>query len=413
MKDAILIDTSVLIDDPESVKKFSDTQILIPIYVIMELDLLKDKKASVSHLARKSSNLILEEIEKGNIEIVSHEGEVNMKSLDKASEIRYIDILILKTAEKYKQIYNLKVVTKDVNLRILCAGIGVEAEDYICDSPKAMVIETITRIEPSSEAENSLVKSYWEGSQSVELGKTFPVNHFIFYERDDKKFLFRNGKKGLIAVDKKKVTTEKVKPRNLEQTAALELLLNPEIKLVCLFGKAGTGKTFLALASAIHQNNLYHKILLSKPVVDVGSGIGFLPGTLSEKMEPWMQSFFDNLDQIDPLWEMNDRFMEKNRIEVQPINSIRGRSLKNSFMIIDEAQNLSRHEIKSIITRAAEGTKVVLLGDVSQIDNPYLDEKSNGLVYVSERMRGQEIFGCVSLSKSERSSLSDLAADLL
>ena len=151
----------------------------------------------------------------------------------------------------------------------------------------------------------------------------------------------------------------------------LDLLMDSEIELVALLGKAGTGKTYLALASALEQTALYHRILLSKPVVDVGKGIGFLPGSMSEKMEPWMQSFFDNLDQINPMWDTSpigmeagskETFLEKNQIEIQPIHSIRGRSLKQAYMIIDEAQNLTKHEIKSIITRAAEGTKVVLLG---------------------------------------------------
>lgn len=415
MVKAALLDTSVLIYDPDSIVTFAEKcHVLIPIYVIMELDVLKDKKSHISHLARKSSNLILKEIEKGRVSVVSHEGEVNMKALDKASEIRYIDILILKTAEKYNSEYDLSVITKDTNLRILCSGIGISAEDYICEVPlKNQLTESITQFDPSAESESHLIKAYWEGAVTDEISLSYPPNHYLYFERGDKQYLFRNGAGALFAVDKKKVSTEKIKPRNLEQTAALDLLLNPSIKLVALLGKAGTGKTFLTLAAAVHQKHLYHKILLSKPVVDVGNGIGFLPGTLSEKMEPWMQSFFDNLDQIDPFWEMSENFLEKNRIEVQPINSIRGRSLKNSFMIIDEAQNLTKHEIKSIITRAAEGTKVVLLGDPYQIDNPYLDDKSNGLVYVVERMRGQGIFGCMSLHKSERSGLSDLAADLL
>lgn len=415
MADAVLIDTSVLIYDPDSIVAFADKSlVLIPIYVIMELDVLKDKKSHISHLARKSSHLILSEIEKGRVLVVSHEGEINMSALDKASEIRYIDILILKTAEKYKTEYSLRVITKDTNLRILCSSIDIPAEDYICVAPhKNQLTESITRFDPSFETESQLVKAYWEGSVTNEISLNYPPNHYLFFEREDKQYLYRNGTGSLHAVDKKKVFTEKIKPRNLEQTAALDLLLNPSVKLVALLGKAGTGKTFLALAAAIHQRHMYQKILLSKPVVDMGNGIGFLPGTLAEKMEPWMQSFFDNLDQIEPFWEMNDNFLEKNRIEVQPINSIRGRSLKNSFMIIDEAQNLTKHEIKSIITRAAEGTKVVLLGDPYQIDNPYLDDKSNGLVYVVERMRGQTIFGNMSLHKSERSSLSDLAADIL
>ena len=242
-------------------------------------------------------------------------------------------------------------------------------------------------------------------------------NQHFFYERGEKLFLFKYSEYGAIPVRRNELRAGKIKPRNLEQSCALDLLLDDEIKLVALLGKAGTGKTFLTLACALQKTNKYQRILLSKPVIDVGKGIGFLPGGVGEKMEPWMQSFFDNLEQINPFWDMgaegSESFLDKNHIEIQPINTIRGRSLKNAYMIIDEAQNLTKHEIKSIITRAADGTKVILLGDPHQIDNPYLDEKSNGLVYVLERMKNEPIFGATELHKSERSELSDIAADLL
>jgi PhoH-like ATPase len=271
---------------------------------------------------------------------------------------------------------------------------------------------------------SQMMTSYWSGPvrAPTELHTPYHENQYVYFiDNHEKTHLFQFKEDTFFPIDKK-IRTQKAKPRNLEQMACLDLLLDPEIELVALLGKAGTGKTFLALASALEQQNLYHRILISKPTVDVGKGIGFLPGSMGEKMEPWMQSFFDNLDQIDPMWDTNpigmeagskETFLEKSRIEIQPIHSIRGRSLKKAFMIIDEAQNLTKHEIKSIVTRAAEGTKVVLLGDPHQIDNPYLNERSNGLVYLVERMLGQSIFGCMTLHKSERSSLSDITADLL
>jgi len=420
----ILLDTSVLIHDPNCVFKFSDEySILIPIYVIMELDVLKDKdKNNVAYLARKASNNILKLMKDKNIKIISCEDQLSIKTLDNAHDVRYVDLLILQTAinELKSSDEDLKLLTKDVNLRIISKSMGVCSEDYTnTEVEENNVYKGIREIVISERLMSRLHKSYWQGlvhlTEDEYVDLSCKENEYVHYtDMNNKTHLFQFVENGLKAVDK--VRTDKVKPRNVEQRASLDLLLNSDIQLVCLLGKAGTGKTFLALASAIAQSNLYTKILLSKPVVDIGRGIGFLPGSMSEKLEPWMQSFFDNLDQIEPTWDMiedQSTLLEKMNIEIQPIHSIRGRSLKNAFMIIDEAQNLTKHEIKTIITRSAEGTKVVLLGDPYQIDHPYLSEKDNGLVYVIEKFKNKSIFGCVSLTKSERSKLSDLASDLL
>ena len=429
MTKAVLLDTSVLIHDPTSMTSFEDdTEVLIPIYVIMELDVLKDtpkrEKSHVAHLARQASNLILELQPQGKVKVVSHDGEISIRALDRANQIRYVDLLILQTAIHLKDDYDLTLVSRDINLRIICESVGVKSEDFTSDtSTETLSGIGLKEFVPDVVLMNQLVKSYWQGAVRLphEFDVEFHENQYAwFLAPGEKKHLFQHKEGSLFNVDK--VRTERAKPRNLEQRAALDALLDQDIELVCLLGKAGTGKTFLALAAALEQAHTYQRILLSKPVVDVGKGIGFLPGSLSEKLEPWMQSFFDNLDQINPLWDAGpmggemgtkEGFLEKNQIEIQPIHSIRGRSLKQAFMIIDEAQNLTKHEIKSIITRAAEGTKVVLLGDPYQIDHPYLTKQSNGLVYVIERMLGQSLFACVSLHKSERSTLSDIAADLL
>lgn len=429
MQQAVILDTSVLIHDPMSISSFEeDIKVLIPIFVIMELDVLKDSKnrdkSHVSHLARQASKLILEMQQAGTLEVVSHEGAVNIKALDRAAQIRYVDLLILQTAIFYKEMYSLTLYSNDVNLRIITETAGIPAKELLTGTEnKAYEDVGLKEIVPDHAFTTELIESYWRGPARLPVSFETPINenqYVWFMDSNQKRHLFQHKENTLFPVDK--VFTEKAKPRNFEQRAALDLLLDPDVELVCLLGKAGTGKTFLALAAALEQASSYHKILLSKPVVDVGNGIGFLPGSMAEKMEPWMQSFFDNLDQLNPMWDVSpmgadqgaqEIFLEKNNIEIQPIHSIRGRSLKQSFMIIDEAQNLTKHEIKSIITRAAEGTKVVLLGDPYQIDHPYLNERSNGLVYVIERMMGQSIFGCMSLHKSERSSLSDIAADLL
>lgn len=428
---AVLLDTSVLIHDPESIYHYEGYMVLIPIYVVMELDILKDsfkrEKNNVAHLARKASNIILKEMgeEDPFVKVVSHEDDVDLKVLDQANDTRYFDLLILKTAIEQKTKYeSFKLISKDVNLRIICNSVEVSSEDFHADRKEDDVGASLLEIVPDKKLESQIQTSYWEGAirfseEEYPYLRNLHENQYILFSSMDtgKSHLFCY-KEGALCNVNKKLRVEKAKPRNIEQTACLDLLLDPEIQLVAVLGKAGTGKTFLALASALEQKQLYTKILLSKPVVDVGKGIGFLPGSLSEKLEPWMQSFFDNLDQIHPMWDTEieidkENFLDKCNIEIQPIHSIRGRSLKNAFMIIDEAQNLTKHEIKSIITRAGDGTKVILLGDPYQIDHPYLDRKSNGLVHVIERMRNQKIFGCVELHKSERSSLSDITADLL
>lgn len=427
---AVLLDTSILIHDPESVNSYGDTKVLIPIFVVMELDLLKDapkrEKGHVSHLARKASALILSKIEANdkNLEIVSLGDEINLKDLDQASRIRYVDLLILRTAMEQNEKYSdFTLVSKDVNLRIICESVGLKSEDYNIDRPDNLNVGMI-EVVPDEKLERIIPSSYWQGAIRYEdsmsyIGELYENRyvHFISHTTDKTHlFIYKDGSLSNV---NKKLRVERAKPRNIEQVACLDLLLDPEVQLVAILGKAGTGKTFLALAAALEQQASYNKILLSKPVVDVGKGIGFLPGSMDEKLEPWMQSFFDNLDQINPYWDIrrseDDRgeLLDKCNIEIQPIHSIRGRSLKSAFMIIDEAQNLTKHEIKSIITRAAEGTKVVLLGDPYQIDHPYLDSKSNGLVHVIERMKNQPIFGCMELHKSERSTLSDITADLL
>lgn len=427
----IVLDTSVLIHDPECIKSFDrDTEIVIPIFVVMELDVLKDgtrkDKINVARQARQASSSILKHIESGRVTIESASEKLDIRSLDQASSFRYVDLLILKTVIALREKNpdkKVKLLSKDVNLRILCESEGVSSEDYISEIHSFdELYRGMREIKPCHDLANMLTRSYYEGSVRV-TDEIFERHSFIENEyvtckinKKDHLFIYRDGALSVVEKD----FSLRVKPRNPEQRACLDLLLDPEIQLVALVGKAGTGKTFLSLAAALAQTHSYQKILLSKPVVDVGQGVGFLPGSLKEKLEPWMQSFFDNLDQIDPLWDADSygedpqaSYLEKNHIEIQPIHSIRGRSLKGAFMIIDEVQNLSAHEVKSIITRAAEGTKVILLGDPYQIDSPYLDEKSNGLTHVIEKMKGHSIFGTLMLHKSERSSLSDIAADLL
>jgi PhoH-like ATPase len=308
----------------------------------------------------------------------------------------------------------------------LAEGEGLIAEDY--ETNKVLVSEVYKGFRDLGE-EPSSAELY---IPDIEVQATDWVddpieNEFFISSSDEKQFLSRNKMGVLVPVDKD--FNVSLSPRNIEQRMALDILLDPTIKLICLVGKAGTGKTILALAGALSQlHSPYEKIMLSKPIIDMGNSIGFLPGELDDKLAPWMESYFDNLSQLIPSKtkiQVGGKYstskdvphwrylIDTGAIVMQPINSIRGRSISDAFMIIDEAQNLTPHEVKTLITRAAEGTKVILMGDPFQVDNPFLDRNSNGLTYVCEKMKGAKIFGAVFFSKGVRSELAEEAATRL
>ena len=439
-----VLDTSVLIHDPECLKGFRNTHVAIPIFCVMELDDLKDnrKKFEVASCARLAARKISELRELGSLNdpegvfdpetgttyYVAQNGG-GVEALKATGSTRHMDLLILEAAlgmqEKHPD-KNTVLITKDVNLRILADAEGLIAEDYDRDKvPLSELYKGVTLVESF---DNDLVaKAYYDSdcltAEAAELSGLMP-NEFVVFDNGEVRHLFRNTESGQLKVVPKTFRGTGITPRNFEQRMALDLLLDPEIQLVTMVGKAGTGKTFLALAAALAQmgpDSTYDSILLSKPTLAMGhSEIGFLPGTLEEKMEPWMQSFFDNFDQLitteparkggEKNWEY---LLHMGAVKLQTIHTIRGRSIPNSLMFIDEAQNLTPHEIKTIITRAAEGTKVVLSGDPYQCDSRFLDQHSNGLTYVTERMKDQPRFGTVFIRSGVRSELSDLAATLL
>ena len=315
-------------------------------------------------------------------------------------------------------------MSKDLNLRLLAEGEGLIAEDY--ETNKVLVSEVYKGFRDIGEQEDSQQLYIPNTTIKAEDWVEDPLfNEFYVSHCGKKDFLCRNHRGVLLPVDKE--FSVSLTPRNIEQRMALDILLDKEVKLVCLIGKAGTGKTILALAGALAQlHTEYDKILLSKPIIDMGNSIGFLPGELDEKLAPWMESYFDNLSQLIPSktkmqvgkYSSKDvphwrYLLDTGAVVMQPINSIRGRSISHSFMIIDEAQNLTPHEVKTLITRAAEGTKVVLMGDPFQVDNGFLDRNSNGLTYVCEKMKGAKIFGSVFFSQGVRSELAEEAATRL
>ncbi len=452
MDTAYVVDTSVLVHDPRALNAFRKTTVAIPIFVVMELDDLKNnRRFEVAAAARIASRFISALREFGNLSgeagvrhpdlgttfhIIS-DGNGGVEHLSHRTTERSMDLLILASALALKQrgLYKRVVlISKDVNLRILADFEGLDAEDYETDRVQLSDLYTGYRI---LDRQSVPAADEW-GDDSVldprelELDDLNP-NEYVVVRNGPSERLWRHhpasGQLEPVPVEFREVSD--VQPRNLEQRMAIDLLLDPNVKLVTLIGKAGTGKTFLALAAALAQvqkgrrRRAYDRILLSKPVVSMGQDIGYLPGDFDTKMQPWMTSFFDNFDQLimsdngasnkgasrdAKNWEY---LFHSRQLEVQAIHTIRGRSISSAFMLIDEAQNLTPHEVKTVITRAAEGTKVVLAGDPYQVDNHFLDQHSNGLVYVTERLKSSPITGTVFFSRGERSELAELAATQL
>ncbi|HOP39725.1 MAG TPA: PhoH family protein, partial [Geobacteraceae bacterium] len=317
------------------------------------------------------------------------------------------------------------LVTKDTNLRIKADAIGLDAEDY--ESDKVDITELYTgssEIEVSSEAVDRFYGQGWveapenlQPNQYVVMRDAGNASHTALakYQAAMNRLspVIKTGKEGVWSIH----------PRNREQACALDALLDDSIKIVTLVGKAGTGKTLLAIAAGLHktaEENVYNRLLVSRPVFPMGKDLGFLPGDIEEKLAPWMQPIFDNVELLLSGYEAEKRHSKGYRelmamgiLEIEPLTYIRGRSIPNQYLIVDEAQNLTPHEIKTIVTRAGEGTKIVLTGDPYQIDNPYVDSSSNGLTYLVERFKGQELSAHITMMKGERSALAELATNLL
>jgi PhoH-like ATPase len=317
------------------------------------------------------------------------------------------------------------LVSKDINLRMKAKSIGIMSADY--ESDKVQNIDEIYKaIHTIENVEDALISQIYDEAEGIQVDqfnispKPVANQYFILKGLRSSALVHYNAHENIFTrVLKQKVYG--IEPRNAEQTFAIDGLLRDEVQLVSITGKAGTGKTLLALASAIHQRQKFSQILLARPIVPLSNrDIGFLPGDIKDKIGPYMLPLFDNLDVIKNKFATTTKDYQKieemqktEKLIITPLAYIRGRSLSNVFFIVDEAQNLTPHEIKTIITRAGEGTKMVFTGDIEQIDTPYLDMKSNGLSYLTDKMMGQEIFGHINLVKGERSYLAELASNLL
>lgn len=438
MKKTYVLDTNVLLHDPLSLFQFEEHDVVIPAIVLEELDGKKRNMDEVGRNARETARVLdqlrttgklhdgvpLESGGKLFVEI-GHEHTVDFP-FDVMTNDNRILTVALGLMKQYEQDKGRKVVvvSKDILVRVKADAIGIEAEDYLTDH----IVDTTDLYAGYREIEvdQSVIDEFYKVRQLPTSALTKQVlypNSFVVLKSNVSKASALAVVDALqpiirpLALDADHIWG--IHPRNVQQRMALDLLLRDDIPFVTLLGKAGTGKTLLALAaglSLVEDEHRYNKLVVARPVVPMGNDIGYLPGEMEEKLRPWMQPIYDNLEFLfnaNSKDELGNILAGIKSIQLEALTYIRGRSMPDQFIIIDEAQNLTKHEIKTILTRVGENSKIVLVGDPYQIDHPYLDEYSNGLTYAVERFKGQNVFGHVQLVKGERSSLARLAADLL
>ncbi|NOZ03159.1 MAG: PhoH family protein [FCB group bacterium] len=434
-----VLDTNVILHDSSCIRHFEENDVAIPITVLEELDNFKRGNELINYHAREflrqldalTGEVLFEEgvpINNGHgkIRVVVHHGwdpELQSVFHDDLPDHRILNCAY-QLAKKYPQ-RKVILVSKDTNLRMKAKSLGLMSQDYTTDKIESIdkIYKGIRLFEniPDAVIDTLHREPYrLEAAQLPEIEAPVPNENFIL----------RNNQKSVLAtydaMEEVYVRVDKqpaygIIPRNAEQSFALKALTNPKISLVTLSGKAGTGKTLLALAGALECRSQYRQIYLARPIVPLSNrDIGYLPGDVKSKIDPYMQPLFDNLAVIrhqfhhdDDRYQKIQEMLDSEKLLITPLAYIRGRSFQQVFFIVDEAQNLTPHEIKTIITRAGEGTKFVFTGDIYQIDQPYLDTLSNGLSYLINRMVGQSVYAHITLEKGERSPLAELASDLL
>lgn len=444
MNKVFVLDTNVILHDPEAIYRFGGNDVVIPITVIEEIDRFKKDMSEVGRnaraIARSLDNLRLKgslskgvELETGGSLRVDlwykrYEESLPEDLLGPRADNRILSVaLILRDKLDAEVIF----VTKDTNLRIRADALGVTAQDYEAD--KVRIEELYSGVVEANCRADHIDRLFDDGKLEVnieELGLTrelFASEYVVLKASEDssRSALGRYDKESntIVPVKRIKEGVWGIFPKNKEQAFAFDALLDDRLQLVSLVGKAGTGKTLLAIAAGLQKvadENQYARLLVSRPIFPLGRDIGFLPGDIEEKLNPWMKPIFDNVElllEINPTGKRRERGYEEllhmGILEIEPLTYIRGRSIPNQYLVVDEAQNLTPHEIKTIITRAGEHTKVVLTGDPYQIDNPYVDSSSNGLTYTVAKFKSEPIAGHVTLLKGERSTLAELAANLL
>ena len=436
-KKTYVLDTSVYLTDSNCINSFGNNDIVIPLKVLEEIDKHKKRQDSVGSQARSTIRSLDALRDKGSlskgVRIDKGMGLIRVSSynplcLPDDLDLEDPDNQIIATALSEQEVApksrKLVVVSRDINMRVKCDALGLLTEDYNAEQVVDHAEGLYTGRSEILVDEQDIDRFYAGDELWID-----PKEHILYPNQfimlisnsNDKKTAlakFENYSKPLQKIVKSNKKIWSTEPRNKEQQFAFELLLDPAIPVVSLVGKAGSGKTLLALASGLEQTfgtgALYKKIVVTKPVEPVGKDIGFLPGSMEEKMLPWLAPIQDNLQFL-----MGDDkatlelYMEKGQIEVEAMTFIRGRSISNAFIVIDEVQNMTQHEIKTVLTRVGEGTKIVLTGDIEQIDNVYIDATNNGLSYVVERLKDEQITGHVTLLKGERSKVATIAATKL
>ena len=445
-KKNFIIDTSVILSDSSCIYKFQNNDIVVPLKVLEEIDMHKKRQDSVGHHARQAIRNFDSLRDAGSLSRgvriakglgvlrVIKASEIALSELPKDLSHKMSDHLILATALTVKKDQPKRktiVVSRDINMRVIADSLGLQTEDY----SNSQVVDNTDKIYEGFAkllVDEQLVNQFYLGDDTYldedvvhEQGINLYPNEFVMLvsSSNEKKTAlsrFTDYTKPLRHIhDVKNELMWGIHPRNKEQSFAFDLLFDDEIPLVSLIGKAGSGKTLMAIAAALEQGlggkgDQYRRIIISRPVQPLGKDIGFLPGTMQDKMMPWLKPIQDNIQHI-----MGDdrtmlaSYVERGKIEVEALTYIRGRSISNAFVIIDEAQNLTAHEVKTIITRIGENTKIVLTGDIEQIDNVYTNETSNGLTYAVEKFKESELAGHITFRKGERSKLATAAAKLL
>jgi len=437
MKKQFVLDTNVLLHNSNSLFDFEDNDVILPIEVIEELDRFKRDADEKGRNARQIIRNLDELRTKGSLRdgvAIENGGSLQVLVQDTSDEkieglaTDIMDNRILRAAYFLSKNGNKVIfVSKDINARIKADAIGLAVMDY--EKQKVNFDEIYTGKQNIPVSAEVIERFYSEGKFELTDGLDLYPNEFVVLEDETNPKHTAVGKylantEQIVSLFHQKVHPKGIKARNIEQLFALELLLCDDIRLVTLMGAAGTGKTLLALATGIKkviEERAYTKLLVSRPIIPFGRDIGYLPGDKEEKLRNWMQPIYDNLRLLvgpngEDVEGKVDHLMQSRggrTIEIEALTYIRGRSIPKQYMIVDEAQNLTPHEVKTIISRAGDGTKIILAGDPYQIDSPYLDASSNGLSYVVERMKGQNIFGHITLTKSERSELASLAANIL
>ena len=430
MPKIFVLDTNVLLHNADALNVFADNEVVLPIDVIEELDTFKKDSDEKGRNARAAIRMLDElrghgrlgegvPLESGGLlRIVMHADTKVPRGLLPGEKDNKILMVAYDLQQKGQRVI---FVSKDINARVKADALGIKAVDF--EKQKVDIEKLYAGWEEYKVDKKDVDMFYSKKFLAMENKELFPNQYVLLRDNSDEKHTalakFSFKKKGLVPLRSGINDVWGIKPRNKEQAMALDLLMDDDVKLVTLVGKAGTGKTLLALAAALKKTideHAYKRVLVSRPIVPMGKDIGYLPGTKEEKLLNWMQPIYDNLEHILTIRKRKEHIedlIDSDLLHLEALTYMRGRSIPSQYIIIDEAQNLTPHEIKTVVSRAGSNTKMVLTGDPYQIDSPYLDSSSNGLSYAVERMKGQGMFGHALLTKNERSNLASLAAELL